>query len=561
MLPLGILLIFGAGVLWLLAFDQPQFAWFSLVAGVVFLVLHIAMRPAGMTSFVQQLFHWSSAYRLNNWILIIAVTVIVVIVNIISYRHSVKTDYTQRQLYSLSTQTLSVLAGLKNEVKVTCFYPDVKGPSQDAQILAFFRRKVKDLLDDYQRYSGGKLKFDIVDPFKDPITTKKYQLSENEWGTVFFESNNRKVKVLRDKLFARTNPFMMQGLPPFKGEEAFTGALLELGSGTPLVVYFTEGHGEKQIQSDQPGAYTSIKTLMERERYTIKTLKLYQTEKIPDDCNVLVVAGPSKSFGPKEIEKIKKYLELPNKGAMFLVDITPDPAIKGLLADYGVEWTPNIVIEGADAFALFGSRAAIIALPQQHKITDELVKGRLPIALNEATYLNKLAKPTDTFEISPILESTQTAWAEFDLNSLSTGKVAYSESVDKRGPLSLGYAIEVKQKPTAPKAEEPKTEDEKDKKDEGPKTRLVVIGDSDFPTDLIRLNFPEGANSDLFLNSVAWLSFSSEKTATIRPKDDASPTVSLTNEAKVKVGRLTIIVYPLTILVLGILVWFRRSSL
>jgi ABC-type uncharacterized transport system involved in gliding motility auxiliary subunit len=350
----------------------------------------------------------------------------------------------------------------------------------------------------------------------------------------------------------------MQGLPPFKGEESFTGALLELTSGSAVTVYFTEGHGEKQIDTDQPGGYGSVKLLMERERYTVKALKLYEKEKVPDDCNVLVVAGPVKGFTDKDIAKIRAYLAQPNKGALFLVDIHPQPGLKELLLEYGVEWSPNIVIESNAQFALFGSRASILALPKPHKVTDELVKGRLPLALHEATYLKKLPRPTDQFDIVSIVESTQSAWAAFDLNSLATGKIKFTEGVDQVGPVSVGYAVEIKQKGGA-KPEEQK--DDKDKKDDEPKSRVVVIGDSDFATDRIMLNFPDGANPDLFLNSVGWLSFSSEKTATIRPKDETSPTVSLTNDAKVKIGRLTIIVYPLTILVAGILVWFRRSSL
>ena len=559
MAPLAVLLVYAAAVAWLLVPDQPLLPVGLAGMGVLFFITSLALRPGGFGGIADSVVHWSRGYQALNWVLVIAVTGIVVLVNIVAYRHSTKHDYTMNQTFSLSDQTRQQLQGLKDDVTVTAFYPDYRGSSQEAQLFMSFRKKIKDTLDDYMRYSNGKFHYDMVDPLKDPISVRKAGLTEGEWGAVIVEQKGgRKVKVPRDKIFSRANPW--GGGTQFKGEEALTGALLELESGKKITIYFVVGHGEKQLDSDQPTGYGTLKPALEHERYAVKTLQLFHTPKVPDDCSVLVIAGPNKPFQPKEIDAIRAYMAVPGHGALFLVDYTPVPGFKEYLAELGIEWSPNIIVESNPENQI-DNPLTFVAAPKEHAITKELVKNHLGVAFSEATYLNKLARPGDKFEMTPIVESMDPmSWAEYDLNSISTGKVRMDPGVDKPGPLPLGWAIEIKQGPAKPDDKKPDDPFHKpeDKKDDSPKTRAVVIGNSVFPSDILR---QIGANTDLFLNSIAWAAFASEKTATIRAKDEPAPTLTLTADKASRVKLFTIFVYPFTMLVIGFLVWYRRSNL
>ena len=563
MMPLGILLCYGALVMWLLFPGDPLMRVACLGMGIMFMTVSVFLRPSGVAGVAELVFHWSKGYQALNVLLVVIMLGLLVLGNYMVYRRSTKIDFTMQQLYSLSDQTKQTLSGLKDEVTAVAFYPDLHGYSQESQLFASYRRKVKETLDDYVRYSNGKFKYDLIDPLKDPATTKRYQLGEGEWGTVFVEQKNgRKVKVAREKIFSRSNPY--GGGSQYKGEEALTGALLEMQSGQKLTVYFLEGHGERQLDSDQPTGYASLKTFLERERYDIKQLKLFQTEKVPDDCSCLVVAGPQKPFSPKEIERLRAFINTPGKGVMFLVDTTPLSGLKELLAELGIEWSANIVIEPDPQLSLEGNPVTFVAAPKEHAITHELVKNKMGLALHEATYLNKLARPADKYEMTPLLETlSNSSWAEFDMTSIQTGRVKLDPGVDKVGPLTLGWAIEIKHGPAKADGKLPEDPFHKpeEKKDDGPRSRVVVIGDSDFPSDLIRMAFPIGGNTDLFMNSVAWCAFSSDKSATIRPKDEPTASVTLTGDKQARVGRFTLIVYPMTVLVIGVLVWYRRSNL
>lgn len=563
MMPLGILLCYGALVFWLLFPADPIMRFASLLMGIMFMFTSLFLRPSGAAGVAEMVFHWSKGYQALNVLMVVIMLGLLVLANYIAYRKSTKLDFTMQQLYSLSDQTKQLLAGLKDEVTAVGFYPDLKGYSPEIQQFSAYRRKVKETLDDYVRYSNGKFKYDLIDPLKDPATVKRYQLGEGEWGTVIVEQKGgRKVKVAREKFFVRTNPY--GGGASYKGEEALTGALLELASGQKLTIYFAEGHGERQLESDQPTGYGSLKTFLERERYILKQINLFQSNKIPDDCNVLIVAGPTKPYTAKEVALLRGFINTPGKGVMFLVDTTPLPGIKELLAEVGVDWTPNIVIEPDPQLNLEGNPVTFVAAPRDHGITQTLVKQKVGLALYEATFLNKLARPGDKYELTPLIETlSNSSWAEMDMTSIQSGRVKMDPATDKAGPLTLGWAITVKHGATDDKKPDDPFHGKKpdEKKDDGPRSRVVVFGDSDFPSDLIRMTFPIGGNTDLFMNSVAWCAFASEKTATIRPKDEPTSSVTMVGDKQVRVGRFTLIVYPMTILVIGVLVWYRRSNL
>ena len=47
--------------------------------GLMFMSTSVILRPEGLSGAWARTFHWSKAYQLNNWILVIAVTGILVI--------------------------------------------------------------------------------------------------------------------------------------------------------------------------------------------------------------------------------------------------------------------------------------------------------------------------------------------------------------------------------------------------------------------------------------------------------------------------------------------------
>src|SRR5262245_8519972 len=90
----------------------------------------------------------------------------------------------------------------------------------------------------------------------------------------------------------------------------FTSALLAVCSGKPLIAYFLEGHGENSIfSSDTNSGYTTFAAIA-RQNFIrpVQLSSLLGSNTVPTDCNLLVIAGPTKRLEDVEIAKIERYL-------------------------------------------------------------------------------------------------------------------------------------------------------------------------------------------------------------------------------------------------------------
>jgi ABC-type uncharacterized transport system involved in gliding motility auxiliary subunit len=89
------------------------------------------------------------------------------------------------------------------------------------------------------------------------------------------------------------------------------------------------------------------------------------------------------------------------------------------------------------------------------------------------------------------------------------------------------------------------------------KTRIVFSGSSHFGTN----NFSRfGGNLDLFLNSMSWV-LEDESLISIRIKEDDTGRVDMTAQTGALLFWLLVVLYPLTIMGLGIWSWRKRKGL
>ena len=99
------------------------------------------------------------------------------------------------------------------------------------------------LLDQYQRLSKH-ITVEYINPIEKPSAKSKYQMTQV--GEIIFSYNQGKqVRVYRKDL---TTQSKVTSEPLFVGEEKFTQAIYTLLEQESYVVYFTVGHGERQLQ-------------------------------------------------------------------------------------------------------------------------------------------------------------------------------------------------------------------------------------------------------------------------------------------------------------------------
>src|ERR1051326_1947052 len=225
-------------------------------------------------------------------VFILVTIAVLAALNFLANRYTKSYDSTANKQFSLSDQTIKVVKGLKNDVNVYYFDESSRFP------------QARDLLDRYSALSP-KLKVDFIDPVKKPQQAKEagYRRDAN----ILVDSGLRKEE-------AKT-----------LSEEEVTGALIRsLKSGERNVCFVTGSNEHKIDDSDRQG-YSAVKDALERNNYKTKSVSLLQsgaqpvvppaaggvpaapppaagTMTVPNDCTVLVVAGPQHDYVPPETD-------------------------------------------------------------------------------------------------------------------------------------------------------------------------------------------------------------------------------------------------------------------
>ncbi|MZG54515.1 MAG: hypothetical protein F3744_10730 [Nitrospinae bacterium] len=401
---------------------------------------------------------------------------ILIFTNLLIYRHKNRFDFTEGNLFTLAPQTKKFVADLPREVKLTAFY----------QIETAEKAAFTNLIAGYLEETE-KIEVTYVDPDKNPAVTKQYGVTT--YGTIVLESGSKETKIQSAT------------------EENLTNALLKVTRDEQKVIYFLEGHGENQIDSEENEGYQTAKKNLEQDGFIVKPLLLLQTGDVPEDASALVIAGPRKPIQKEEQDALQSYLE---KGGavMVLADPKAKHGMEPFLKNWGVELGGNIVIESVTA------------------ITSSKI------------------------ETVELLKTSANSWGESDFES---GTVKFNEESDIKGPVPVAVVATkiLESKKAAEESKNPK--DEKRQL----KATLVVIGDSDFSNNRYT-NF--SGNGDFFLNTVSWLA-EEENLISIRPKEKKNTPIHLTSSWGSAIFLLGLLVFTGIVAGTGIRIWWRRRGL
>ena len=493
----GLAAVLAAGALALLAPERRAVAY--AVGGVGLLLLLAALMGA-IEAVRGFLLGRQGRYGANTIVMIVAFVGIAVLANLLVSRQNYRIDLTENQSRTLAPQTVELLRKLSQPVEATAFVtPDF--PFEDG------RR----LLELYSRESSS-FSFQMVDPQAQPSLV----LAGVQAGTVVFQSGERQSLV-----FTAT-------------EQEFTSALIKVTSGSQLPVSFLTGHGERDIQESGPNGYSTLNRGLTQENYQVSVLNLLSAAEVPEGTAVVVVAGPTKAPLPSEALAIANYLQGGGK-VLMLVDPETSPEWAELLQPWGVEILPGKVFDAG--YYLNPDQGTPAILPDQYPFS--------PITrdLSAATFFPAavaLATPTQAdgaTTVTPLLRTSVQSWRQTSAEQTTPDQAP----ADQRGPLLIGVTVEAGAGVTS---------------EETParRTRLVVIGDSDFGTNQFVTAY---GNGDLILNSVNWLA-QQEELIGIRPTPSSDRPIFLTAQGSRWVLLATLLLLPLLPALVGVSLGWRR---
>ncbi len=450
--------------------------------------------------------------------------VVLVLINFIVSRHPVRYDATRDKLFGLSPQTIQVLEGLEETIQVTTFFDEESAAEQ----------KFKDLIDAYKLHTD-KLSVTFVDPYRNPTAVRQFDVKTADTVVLTLGGREKKVTDI--------------------SEQELTNAIISLTRKTGKTVCFLTGHGEKSVEDYEREGLSEAKTALEKQSFTVESVRLYETRTVPEDCSVLVVPGPTQPLMDREREILDGWLDTGGR-MVFMIDPGADPSLAEYLGTWGFKLENDLVVDLVARDFMGDYASPICVAAGGHKITDPLMQ--VPISFPVSRSVEKMESIPHHGWLVFLMRTGNNAWGEMELRGVLEGKgqeggvPEFDEGVDVPGPVNLAAIA------TYPVAAGEDSSDEDTPAPEKPEEAMIaVFGDSDFVSNAY---FRATMNSELFLNTVAYLA-REEDLVSIRPRESKAEPLSLTRAQAAFVGYMSLLVLPGVPFCLGLYVYFRKRHL
>ncbi len=461
------------------------------------------------------------------------VLAIVVAANYLADRYNKTYDATANRLYSLSDQTVKILGNLDQDLKIYYFDQAERFDQTAAGGMA-----PRDKLVRYENVSHH-VSVDYIDPDSKPDLAQA--MNVRTYGTVLIEmAGNREEANSTD-------------------EEDVTNAIIRVIKGEEKTACFLAGHGEADGDDSERQGFSAAKRQIEDANYQTKTVSLLENPQVPDDCTLLLVAGPDKEYLEPEIDVLKSYVESGGR-TLFLLDHDKSPRLVEMLGSWGVKVNSDVVIDvsGVGQFFGMGPLAPLVSDYDSHPVSEAMgnVASFFPLVRSVES-----GDVPDGWTVDKLFSTTAGSFAS-EAFSPEEDELIRDPNKEREGPISLAVAATY-DVPAGEDDEEERGEDETDSEnseddaqaeDEEKQGRIVVVGTSLF----VRNNYiRRGGNVDLFLNMLNWLS-SDEDLISIRPRDPDNTPLNLTGADMSRLFFGTVVGIPLVIIIAGIRVWWKR---
>ncbi|AMW29983.1 GldG family protein [Arthrospira platensis] len=549
-----------------------------IITGVVIIGVWLALKGYWETDLKDKRLKNRRSTQAGTNALVATVSVIVIIasINIIAVRNPVRIDLTENQQFTLAPQTQTIVTNLPEPLKVWVF-----DPTQNPQ--------TKSLLDRYREKNPALFSYEFIDPQMQPGLAQEFGV--RNFGEIHLEAGSRRQLIRRE------------GRQPLT-EVTLTNSIEQIFSDRTSQIYFLQGHGQRPLQAGQGGFQQAVDSLKERN-FVVEPLNLAQATGIPENANVIVVAGPQQRLFEGEVNALIDFLDN-GGGLLLMLDPKTDPGLDNLLDKWGVKLDDRIAIDatGSGRLVGLGLTVPIVREYGDHPITRDFGNNisLFPSARPVET------RPVDGITETPIIWTDTQSWAE---SNLVEGRLEFNPETDREGPLSLGVALtrvlnpqetptaetteteETTETPTAETAETTETAEtptaetvettetaetaetaETEETEETAETaeteettdteettataqeaRLVVFGNSQFATDGW---LEQQLNRDIFVNTIVWLSQPDQEVLSIGVKSVTSRRILMTPPLGRLLSWMALVIFPFMGFAVSAFLWWRR---
>jgi len=451
-----------------------------------------------------------------------------VVINYLSNQLFYRLDLTSQKAYTLSKSTKNVLKDLKQPVIITAYISSNLPVSLKAEI-----NQIRDLLAEYKVYGRGKVKFNIINPddssdLQEELKTRGIEAIEYQVRGASEFSLRRGYLALEinylDQRQAFPNVIEMRDF-----EYAVSSTILKLSSEKEIGVGFLAGHNE----ADPSQQLKALREVVERQ-YVFSSVSQAEGKPIPEDVNVLLVAGPAR-VPEKDKYQLDQYLMRGGKiiylvdgvevAQEYLVGFPKEDGLDDMLQSYGVKRNHDLVMDVVNEKVAFRSGAFQLVQPyplwvkiniplakQLNLVPDHQIINSLGSVVLPWTSSLELVKGVADVKAITLLTSSPKAWTQTGQFSLDPNKIPPPMPMpgmgEKERPLAVLLQGTFKSfyagKP-APAVSEGSTSEKEQapRLDKSADTAILVVGNSKFIRDEF-LGLGD-SNLDFVLNAIDWM--------------------------------------------------------
>lgn len=354
-----------------------------------------------------------------------------------------------------------------------------------------------------------------------PSALTKYGTEENNI-VISCKKTNRTTTVSFDDILVSSDSYYSTSASSFDGDGQLTSALNYVTSDKEYKAYYTSGHGESSLSSE-------VTSLLTKSRISTSDLLLMTATSIPDDCDLLIIDGATSDFTKDEVKLLSSYLKKGGKVVTLLAQTNKSMKnLYGLLKDYGLTVQSGYIADTERSY-----QGNYYYLIPNLSVSGDMASG---ISSNSVMMINSKGMTQST----PVRDSIST---DAFMTTSSNG-YAVTEKKQTQGTYVLG----------ATSTESVKVKNSKGKK-VTKESRLTVYGSNMLIDEQITSSFSSLENLTLFTNSVT-ACLNNADNVSISPKSLEVSYNTIAHPGPFSI--LVVFVIPVSLIIGGFIVWFRR---
>ena len=455
-----------------------------------------------------------STYRTG---LMVIVTVICVVVNLFVGELDVYVDVSSQKLYSITQDTIDFVKGIDSKIKIYYVCKDGQEDPTGEKIVNKYDKLNK------------KVTVEKKDPVLYPNFTKKFTNDDVQQNSIIVvNEDTEKFKIVNYTDMYEYDA-SSQSVSAVDVEGQITAAIDFVTNKDLPVLYYTSGHGEVELGN-------TLTSIIKKKNIDANELKTLTVDEIPEDCDILVINGPTADFTDNELKMIRVYLA--NGGdAIITLQQTNNkmPNFTQLLEYYGIYQKEGIVLEQYGNY-MSGYPTNIIPTLGTHEIVSNVSASGQYIVMPNCIGISESDTVRDSVTLTELMRTTEGAYSKVNVDS----KTAEMEDGDIPGPFGLGVLAEEKSEAT----------------DE---TMKLVVFSSVYLFNEEIISTGQFANANIFRDTLGYMA-PVGKNISISSISLTTDYLTIPETTQVILGIVFVIILPLAILVTGLVIWLRRRK-